>query len=76
MIELLRYQRKDGREPLTEWLDSMRDKIAQARIRIRLRQVEAGNFGDCEPVGNGAMELRVYVGAGYRCTAAGMARHW
>lgn len=66
MIELFRYQREDGREPLAEWLDSMRDKIAQARIRIRLRQVQAGNFGDCEPVGDGVMELRVHVGAGYR----------
>jgi putative addiction module killer protein len=66
MIELLRYQRDDGREPLTEWLDRLRDKIAQARIRLRLRQVQAGNFGDCEPVGEGVMELRVHIGAGYR----------
>lgn len=66
MIELLRYQRDDGREPFTEWLDTMRDKVAQARIRIRLRQVQAGNFGDCEPVGEGVTELRIHVGAGYR----------
>ncbi len=65
MIEVLRYQREDGREPFTEWLDAIRDKVAQARIRIRLRQVEAGNFGDCEPVGEGVIELRVHVGAGY-----------
>ena len=51
MIELFRYQRDDGREPFTEWLNGLRDKLAQARIRIRLRQVQAGNFGDCEPVG-------------------------
>jgi putative addiction module killer protein len=66
MIELLRYQREDGREPFTEWLDAVRDKVAQARIRVRLRQVQAGNFGDCEPVGEGVIELRVHVGAGYR----------
>lgn len=66
MIELLRYQRNDGREPFSEWLNSLRDKVAQARIRIRLRQVQAGNFGDCEPVGEGVIELRVHVGAGYR----------
>ena len=53
MIELFRYQRDDGREPFTEWLNAMRDKIAQARIRVRLRQVQAGNLGDCEPVGDG-----------------------
>jgi putative addiction module killer protein len=66
VIELFRYQREDGAEPFTEWLNSVRDKIAQARIRIRLRQVEAGNMGDCEPVGEGLVELRVHVGAGYR----------
>ncbi|WP_434517294.1 type II toxin-antitoxin system RelE/ParE family toxin (plasmid) [Dechloromonas sp. ARDL1] len=66
MIELFRYQRDDGREPFTDWLSALRDKVAQARIRIRLRQVQAGNFGDCEPVGEGVIELRVHVGAGYR----------
>lgn len=66
MIELLRYRRADGREPFTEWLDAVRDKVAQARIRVRLRHVQAGNFGDCEPVGEGVIELRVHVGAGYR----------
>ena len=66
MIEVLRYQREDGHEPFTEWLNAVRDKAAQARIRVRLRQVQAGNFGDCEPVGDGVIELRVHVGAGYR----------
>ncbi len=66
MIELLRYQREDGCEPVTEWLDAVRDRSAQARIRIRLRQVEAGNFGDSEPVGEGVIELRIQIGAGYR----------
>ncbi|MEQ6340428.1 MAG: type II toxin-antitoxin system RelE/ParE family toxin [Gammaproteobacteria bacterium] len=66
MIELFRYQHEGGREPFTEWLDAVRDKVAQARIRVRLRQVQAGNFGDCEPVGEGVIELRVHVGAGYR----------
>ena len=66
MINLVRYQQTNGDEPLTEWLKGIRDKMAQARIRIRLRQVEAGNFGDCEAVGEGVSELRVHVGAGYR----------
>ena len=66
MMQLLRYQREDGWEPFSEWLNGLRDKMAQARIRLRLRQVEAGNLGDCEPVGEGVLELRVHVGAGYR----------
>ena len=44
--------------------------MAAARIRLRLRQVEAGNFGDSEPVGEGAIELRMHVGAGYRVYCA------
>ena len=47
-------------------MSGVRDKIAAARIRVRLRQVEAGNFGDSEAVGDGVIELRVHVGAGYR----------
>jgi putative addiction module killer protein len=65
-MELLRYQREDGSEPFTKWLTGLRDKAAEARIRVRLLRVEAGNFGDCEPVGNGVTELRIHVGAGYR----------
>jgi putative addiction module killer protein len=65
-MELFRYQREDGGEPFTEWLSGLRDKSAEARVRVRLRRVEAGNFGDCEPVGEGVIELRIHVGAGYR----------
>ena len=66
MIEVFRYQREDGQEQYSDWLNALRDKIAQARIRIRLRQLQAGSFGDCEPVGEGVIELRIHVGAGYR----------
>jgi putative addiction module killer protein len=66
MIELFRYRRDDGREPFTEWLDALRDKVAEARVRVRLRRLEAGNFGDCESVGDGVIELRVHMGAGFR----------
>lgn len=70
MIQLVRYQRKDDTEPFTEWLNALRDKAAQARIRIRLNRIEAGNFGDIEPVGEGVSELRIHVGAGYRVYCA------
>jgi len=66
MIELFRYQRSDGREPISDWLYRLKDKVAQARIRIRFRQIQAGNFGDCKTVGDGVIELRVHIGAGYR----------
>jgi putative addiction module killer protein len=71
MFELLRFQREDGREPFTEWLNGFRDKAAQARIRVRLRQLQAGNFGDVRPIGGGLSELRIHIGAGYRVYFAG-----
>lgn len=66
MIEVFRYVTESGREPVTEWLQSLQDKRAQAKIRVRLKRLEAGMFGDCEPVGDGVPELREHLGAGYR----------
>jgi len=48
------------------WLKALRDPIGKARIIARIRSAEAGNFGDCEPVGNGISEMRIHVGPGYR----------
>jgi putative addiction module killer protein len=48
------------------WLRSLRNPIAKARIAARIRSAQAGNFGDCEPVGEGISEMRVHVGPGYR----------
>lgn len=66
MIEVFRYVTESGREPVTEWLQSLQDQRAQAKIRVRLKRLEAGMFGDCEPVGDGVLELREHLGAGYR----------
>jgi putative addiction module killer protein len=66
MIEIRRYQLVDGRIPLDDWLNGMRDKTSAAVVRMRIRRMEAGNFGDCKPVGEGVSELRMDIGAGYR----------
>lgn len=66
MFEVLRYQTEDGRQPFTEWLATIEDKALQAKIRVRLRRLEAGLFGDCESVGDGVLELREHAGAGWR----------
>lgn len=57
---------RERRRPVTDWLQSVRDKQAQAKVRIRLKRLEAGIFGDCDSVGEGVMELREHLGAGYR----------
>lgn len=48
------------------WLSNLKDKVGKARILKRIRAAEGGNFGDCEPVGEGVSEMRIHVGPGYR----------
>ena len=48
------------------WLKALRDPIGKARIVARIRSAEYGNFGDCEPVGEGVSEMRIHCGPGYR----------
>jgi putative addiction module killer protein len=49
-----------------DWLSTLTDFKARARVLARLRSAALGNFGDCEAVGEGVSEMRVHVGAGYR----------
>ena len=48
------------------WLKALRDPIAKARVITRIRSAEAGNLGDCSPVGDGISEMRIHIGPGYR----------
>ena len=65
-IELLEYVTEEGVNPFHAWLNLLKDRVARARIRIRLNCVRLGNFGDCKPVGKGVSELRMDYGPGYR----------
>jgi putative addiction module killer protein len=51
-------------EVFADWLRRLRDE--SARIRIRIRRLSPGNFGDVKPVGGGVSELRIDYGPGYR----------
>ena len=53
-------------EAFDKWLRALKDSKARARIAQRIESAQAGNFGDCEPVGEGVSEMRIHVGAGYR----------
>ena len=53
------YVTEDGRAPFSEWLASLRDIKARAKIRVRLDRGSLGNFGDCHGVGDGVHELRI-----------------
>jgi len=64
--EIKNYQTADGKAPFEEWLDNLRDIKARAKIRNRLKRVEAGNLGNYRSVGEGVCELKIDYGAGYR----------
>jgi putative addiction module killer protein len=64
--EIENYLTEDGKEPFDNWLNELRDVKGRAVIRVRLARVETGNFGDCAPVGDGVLELRIAFGPGYR----------
>ena len=64
--EIQVYRMPDGRQPFTEWLESIRDTNTQDRMQARLDRLEEGNFGDYKSVGEGVFELRFHFGSGYR----------
>jgi putative addiction module killer protein len=49
-----------------DWFDSITDAKAKDRINWRIQLAMNGNFGDCEPVGEGVSEMRLHFGPGYR----------
>ena len=65
-IEIQYYRDPNGRQPFTEWFESIRDRNTRNRIGQRLKRLEDGNFGDCQSVGGGIFELRLHFGPGYR----------
>lgn len=64
--DVIVYAGNDGNEPFTEWLYGLRDVMGRQRILARIKRLEQGNYGDCETVGDGVSELRLFFGAGYR----------
>ncbi len=66
MYEILHYLTASGKDVFEEWLESLRDEKAEARIAARITRLAAGNFGDCKPLRDGVWELRIDWGPGYR----------
>ena len=60
------YQQSDGKKPFDIWINALKDKMSQARIRARLDKVTIGNLGDFKSVGDGVCELRFSFGPGFR----------
>ena len=66
--EFLFYETATGQAPAREWMDDIEacNKTLYGVISNRLDRVSDGNFGECEPVGEGVSELKIDVGPGYR----------
>jgi len=45
-VEVREYQTAEGKTPLTEWLQGLRDGATRARIVARLDRLKAGLLGD------------------------------
>lgn len=53
-------------ETFDKWLDNLNDLRARAKIQVRIKRLQLGNFGDVKPIGEGLSELRITEGKGYR----------
>ncbi len=64
--QVMLYVTETGHIPFLRWIETLPDRQARARIRIRLARASLGNFGDHRAVGSGVSELRIDYGPGYR----------
>ena len=63
-MEIVEYNDPAGRVPFRDWLESLGDRQARAKIRARLERVAAGNLGDRKALRAGVIELKVDFGPG------------
>lgn len=52
-----------------DWLASLRDRRPRAAILERVQRLALGHRGDVKALGEGLVELRLFLGPGYRVYA-------
>ena len=60
------YKTTAGVEPYVDYVDSLRDRKAAAKIKARVTRAQMGNLGSHRTVGQGVIELKIDYGPGYR----------
>lgn len=63
--EVVIYSDEKGREPFTQWLESL-ENVDRYRIKARLTRLALGNFGDYKHISNDIYELRFMTKSGFR----------
>lgn len=64
MIQIEEYI-SDGQSPFRRWFEDL-DAQAAAVVTIAIERVAEGNTSNVKPIGEGAAELRINRGPGYR----------
>jgi putative addiction module killer protein len=65
MFTVYVFEDDKGKEPFTEWLNSL-STLTKLRVQKRLFRLENGNLGDYKRVGAGVYELRLFFDGGLR----------
>ena len=60
------YTNQKGKQPFTEWLNSLKDLQGADKILLRIRRIQMGNLGDYKFIADGVFELRINFASGYR----------
>ena len=66
IIELEVYQTENGKVPFANWLKSLKDVKARAKVLTHLAKVRSGNLGDYKSISGPVGEFRIHYGPGYR----------
>ena len=75
-MDVTEYVTRDGRRPVSEWIDGLRDVRGRERILSRIDRLALGLPGDWKPIGGSLLEMRIDVGPGYRVYFAKEGRNW
>ena len=65
MIEIKEYASEDGERPFRRWFDAL-DPKAAAIVSIAIGRLGEGNTSNVKSIGEGAAELKIDRGPGYR----------
>lgn len=60
------YTAISGKQPYTNWIDSLKDRIGVGAIKTNLDRLSFGHLTNTRFVGDGVWELKVNSGPGYR----------